>query len=181
MSPPKMPDLSTSTKHKYVKLGYQYLVNNFLTLLLIPILAYTALELFRMGPEEILNHLNSLNFNLLHILCSSFLIIFVSTVYFMSKPRTIYLVDYSCFKPPVTCRVPFATFMEHSRLNLIDSPKSVEFQMRILERSGLGEETCLPPAIHYIPPTPTMDAARSEAELVIFTAMDDLFKKTVFN
>ncbi|CDY42109.1 BnaA09g28510D [Brassica napus] len=178
MSPPKMPDLSTSTKHKYVKLGYQYLVNNFLTLLLIPILAYTALELFRMGPEEILNHLNSLNFNLLHILCSSFLIIFVSTVYFMSKPRTIYLVDYSCFKPPVTCRVPFATFMEHSRLNLIDSPKSVEFQMRILERSGLGEETCLPPAIHYIPPTPTMDAARSEAELVIFTAMDDLFKKT---
>ncbi|KAJ6982192.1 hypothetical protein NC653_025335 [Populus alba x Populus x berolinensis] len=36
--------------------------------------------------------------------------------------------------------------MEHSRLILKDNPKSVEFQMRILERSGLGEETCLPPA-----------------------------------
>ena len=99
----------------------------------------------------------------------------------MSKPRTIYLVDYACFKPPVSSRVPSATFIEHSRLNLIDSPKSVEFQLRILERSGLGEETCLPPASHYIPPKPTMEDARSEAELVIFSAMDSLLKKTRLN
>ncbi|KAK4346800.1 hypothetical protein RND71_033139 [Anisodus tanguticus] len=50
--------------------------------------------------------------------------------------------------------------------------------MRILERSGLGEETCLPPAIHYIPPTPTMETARNEAEVVIFYVIDDLMKKT---
>ncbi|CAE5963436.1 unnamed protein product [Arabidopsis arenosa] len=173
-----MPEFSSSVKLKYVKLGYQYLVNHFLSFLLIPIMAIVAVELLRMGPEEILNVWNSLQFDLVQVLCSSFFVIFISTVYFMSKPRTIYLVDYSCYKPPVTCRVPFATFMEHSRLNLKDNPKSVEFQMRILERSGLGEETCLPPAIHYIPPTPTMDAARSEAQMVIFTAMDDLFKKT---
>ena len=178
MSQAPMPDFSSSVKLKYVKLGYQYLVNHFLSLLLIPIMAIIAVELLRMGPEEILNVWNSLHFDIVQVLCSSFLVIFISTVYFMSKPRTIYLVDYSCYKPPVTCRVPFATFMEHSRLILKDSPKSVEFQMRILERSGLGEETCLPPAIHYIPPTPTMDEARSEAQMVIFTAMDDLFKKT---
>ncbi|KAL3510792.1 hypothetical protein ACH5RR_030193 [Cinchona calisaya] len=68
--------------------------------------------------------------------------------------------------------------MEHSRLILSTEPKSVEFQMRILERSGLGEETCLPPAIHYIPPAPSMESARKEAEMVIFSAMDTLFKKT---
>ncbi|KAG2253600.1 hypothetical protein Bca52824_083736 [Brassica carinata] len=168
-----MPKFTSS-----VKLGYQYLVNHFLSFLLIPIMAIIAVELFRMGPEEILNVWNTLHFDLVQVLCSSFLVIFISTVYFMSKSRTVYLVDYSCYKPPVTCRVPFATFMEHSRLILKDKPKSVEFQMRILERSGLGEETCLPPAIHYIPPTPTMDEARSEAQIVIFTAMDDLFKKT---
>ncbi|TQE07488.1 hypothetical protein C1H46_006808 [Malus baccata] len=61
--------------------------------------------------------------------------------------------------------------MEHSCLNLSDNPKSVEFQMRILERSGLGDETCLPPAIHYIPPNPTMEAARGEAELVKKTGL----------
>lgn len=137
-----------------------------------------SIELIRLGPDEIINLWNSLNINLVQILCSCFLVIFISTVYFMSKPRTIYLVDYACFKPPVTCRVPFATFMEHSRLILKNNPKSVEFQMRILERSGLGEETSLPPAIHYIPPKPTMESARGEAELVIFSAMDSLLNKT---
>ncbi|KAG4998603.1 hypothetical protein JHK84_029638 [Glycine max] len=176
--PPILPDFSNSVKLKYVKLGYQYLVNHILTLTLIPMMIAIFMEILRLGPEEILNLWHSLHLDLVQILCSAFLIIFIATVYFMSKPRTIYLVDYACFKPPVTCRVPFATFMEHSRLILKDNPKSVEFQMRILERSGLGEETCLPPAIHYIPPKPTMEAARGEAELVIFSAMDSLFNKT---
>ena len=179
--PPILPDFSNSVKLKYVKLGYQYLVNHILTLTLIPIMTGIFLEVLRLGPDEILNLWRSLHFDLVQILCSSFLIIFIATVYFMSKPRTIYLVDYACFKPPITCRVPFATFMEHSRLILKNNPKSVEFQMRILERSGLGEETCLPPAIHYIPPNPTMEAARGEAELVIFSAMASLFEKTGLN
>ncbi|KAE8690792.1 3-ketoacyl-CoA synthase 6 [Hibiscus syriacus] len=173
-----MPDLSISVKLKYVKLGYQYLVNHILTLTLVSIMVGVVVEVLRLGPDEIVNLWTSLHLDFVQILCSSFFIIFIATVYFMSKPRSIYLVDYACYKPPVTCRVPFATFMEHSRLILINNPKSVEFQMRILERSGLGEETCLPPAIHYIPPTPTMEAARGEAELVIFSAMDSLFEKT---
>lgn len=171
--PPKLPELSHS-----VKLGYQYLVNHILSLTLIPLSLSLSVHLIRMGPHELLSLYHSLQLDLLHILCSSFLVVFVLTLYFSSKPRTIFLVDYSCFKPPVTCRVPFATFMEHSRLILKNNPKSVDFQMRILERSGLGEETCLPPAIHYIPPKPTMEAARGEAELVIFSAMDSLFAKT---
>ncbi|XP_011007926.1 PREDICTED: 3-ketoacyl-CoA synthase 6 [Populus euphratica] len=176
--PPILPDFSNSVKIKYVKLGYQYLVNHILYLLLIPVMVGVLIEVLRLGPDEILSLWRSLHFDTVQILCSSFLVIFIATVYFMSKPRTIYLVDYACYKPPVTCRVPFSTFMEHSRLILKDNPKSVDFQMRVLERSGLGEETCLPPAIHYIPPKPTMEAARGEAELVIFSAMDSLFKKT---
>ncbi|KAE8720738.1 3-ketoacyl-CoA synthase 5 [Hibiscus syriacus] len=176
--PPIFTDFSASCNLKYVKLGYQYLVNHILALILVPVMVGVVVEVVRLGPEEIVNLWGSLHFDLVQVLCSSFVVIFVVTVYFMSKPRSIYLVDYSCYKPPVTCRVPFATFMEHSRLNLRNNPKSVEFQMRILERSGLGEETCLPPAIHYIPPTPTMEAARGEAELVIFSAMDSLFIKT---
>ncbi|KAG5236918.1 ECERIFERUM family protein [Salix suchowensis] len=161
--PPILPDFSSSVKLKYVKLGYQYLVNHILYLLMIPVMVGVVIEVLRLGPDEILSLWRSLHFDLVQILCSSFLIILIATVYFMSKPRTIYLVDYACYKPPVTCRVPFSTFMEHSRLILKDKPKSVEFQMRILERSGLGEETCLP---------------LGEAELVIFSVMDSLFKKT---
>ncbi|XP_052205623.1 3-ketoacyl-CoA synthase 6 [Diospyros lotus] len=176
--PQILPDFSNSVKLKYVKLGYQYLVNHILTFMLIPVMAGIVIEVLRLGPAEIVAIFRSLHFDLVQVLCSLFLIIFISTVYFKSKPRSIYLVDYACYKPPFTCRVPFATFMEHSRLILKDSPKSVDFQMRILERSGLGEETCLPPAIHYIPPTPTMEASRGEAETVIFSAIDQLMKKT---
>ncbi|XP_057957516.1 3-ketoacyl-CoA synthase 6-like isoform X2 [Malania oleifera] len=173
-----LPDFSNSVKLKYVKLGYQYLVNHILTFLLVPIMAAVAVELLRLGPDELLTIWRSLHFDHLQVLCSSFLVIFISTFYFMSKPRSIYLVDYACFKPSFTFRVPFATFMEHTRLIYENDPNSVEFQMRILERSGLGEETCLPPANHYIPPNPNMEAAREEAELVIFSAIDDLMKRT---
>ncbi|CAL4913307.1 unnamed protein product [Urochloa decumbens] len=162
---------------KYVKLGYQYLVNHFLTLLLVPVMAATALELARLGPGELLALWRSLDLDLVHILCSAFLVVFVGTVYVMSRPRPVYLVDYACYKPPASCRVPFATFMEHTRL-ISDDDKSVRFQTRILERSGLGEDTCLPPANHYIPPNPSMEASRAEAQLVIFSAIDDLVRRT---
>ncbi|KAL6007610.1 separase/separin [Asimina triloba] len=173
-----LPDFSSSVKLKYVKLGYQYLVNHFLTLLIVPIMAGVAVQLVRLGPEEILALWRSLNLDLVHILCSAFLVVFVSTVYFMSKPRPIYLVDYALYKPPVTCRVPFATFMEHASLIKTFTPKSVEFLTRILERSGLGEETCLPPSSHYLPPCPTMEASREEARQVMFSAVDALLEKT---
>ncbi|XP_071693922.1 3-ketoacyl-CoA synthase 6-like [Rutidosis leptorrhynchoides] len=178
MPPQILPDFSSSVKLKYVKLGYQYLVNHFLTFLFIPIIATIAVHLLHLGPDEIIATVKSLELDIVHIISSIFLILLISTVYFMSKPRSVYLVDYTCYKAPITCRVPFSTFMEHSRLNLKDNPKSVEFQMRILERSGLGEETSLPPAIHYIPPKPNMEAARAEAELVIFSAIDSLIETT---
>ncbi|KAI0494766.1 hypothetical protein KFK09_024909 [Dendrobium nobile] len=174
---PPLPEFKNSVKLKYVKLGYQYLVNHILTLLLIPIIAAVGLEVARMGPSEFLSLWRSLHLDLLEILCSAFIIVFVATVYFMSRPRPIYLLDYACFKPPMSCRVPFSTFMEHTRLICSDE-KSYQFQARILERSGLGEETCLPPANHYIPPSPNMEASRAEAKLVIFSAVDDLLART---
>lgn len=169
--------LAGSVKLKYVKLGYQYLVNHFLTLLLVPVMAATALELARLGPDELLTLWRSLHLDLVHILCSAFLVVFVATVYFMSRPRPVFLVDYCCYKPSPSFRVPFTTFMEHIKL-ISNNDKSLRFQTRILERSGLGEETCLPPANHYIPPNPSMEASRAEAQLVIFNAIDDLVRRT---
>ncbi|VAI08260.1 unnamed protein product [Triticum turgidum subsp. durum] len=166
-----------SVKLKYVKLGYQYLVNHFLTLLLVPVMAATAIELARLGPGELLTLWRSLDLDLVHILCSAFLVVFVATVYFMSRPRPVFLVDYCCYKPSPSFRVPFTTFMEHIKL-ISNNDKSLRFQTRILERSGLGEETCLPPANHYIPPNPSMEASRAEAQLVIFNAIDDLVRRT---
>lgn len=103
-------------------------------------------------------------------------VLLIITLYLKFKTKTVYLLDYACCKPPPYYRVPVPSYVEHSWL--IYDPKSVRFQMRILERAGLGDETCLPQAIHYIPPQPTLALAREEVHLVIFSAIDELLAKT---
>uniref|UniRef100_A0A0D6R3T6 3-ketoacyl-CoA synthase n=1 Tax=Araucaria cunninghamii TaxID=56994 RepID=A0A0D6R3T6_ARACU len=173
-----LPDFLLTVKLKYVRLGYQYLVQHLLTLLLLPLLVGVVLEVGRIGPVDLLVLWQTLESNMVHVMLCSGLLVCLGTVYFLSRPRAVYLVDYSCYRPPDSCRVPFATFMEHSRLFKYFDQKSLDFQMKILERSGLSEETSLPPALHYIPPSPTMAASRNEAQLVIFTVIDDLLSKT---
>ncbi|KAL4178873.1 hypothetical protein AMTRI_Chr13g84370 [Amborella trichopoda] len=139
----------SSVRLKYVKLGYQYLVNHLLSFLLVPIMAAAAIELLRTSPEEILRQCHSLQLGLVQILCSSLFI-----------------------------TVALSTILKHFRHMPFLDPKSTEFRLRILEGSGLGEMTCVPPALHYIPPDPSMANARAEAELVIFSEIDALFKRT---
>ncbi|KMZ56767.1 3-ketoacyl-CoA synthase [Zostera marina] len=110
-----------------------------------------------------------------------FTCLLTATYLLMSRPRPVFLVDFACFKPPAQFRVTFAGFVEHSKLSENFDDTSIEFQRRILERSGLGEETTLPPANHFIPPKQTMEAARAEVELVIFSAIDDLVERTGLN
>ncbi|KAF7827821.1 3-ketoacyl-CoA synthase 6 [Senna tora] len=125
---------------------------------------------------------NFLNNNILTLtLTILFLIIFIYTLYCLaSNPRAVFLVDFACFKPPAVCRVPSAAFEEHTALisGAGANPANVDFQMKVLQRSGLGEETCLPPAFLYIPPDTTLQASRAEAEMVIFSAIDSLLEKT---
>ncbi|XP_020584708.1 3-ketoacyl-CoA synthase 6-like [Phalaenopsis equestris] len=97
---------------------------------------------------------------------------------FRRRRPPVYLLDFSCFKPPQNYRVPYAAFAEHARFIL--GEETASFLIRVLEKSGLGEETALPVGAHYIEPTPvpTMSGSREEAELVIFSAVDDVLKKT---
>lgn len=94
------------------------------------------------------------------------------------KSRSVYLVDFSCLTPPSTLRVPLAHYIEH--LSLIDhfDKESVEFMTKALSTSGMGEETCLPPSLHYLPPNVHFQESLKEARMLLFSVMDDLFAKT---
>lgn len=141
---------------------------HFLTLCLIPCTAIIFKQASEMNYEDrqnlYLHLIRCINFASVMIFCGVFL--FGLTVYFMTRPRSVYLVDYACFRPPDHLRVKFHQFMEHSRLTGDFDESSLEFQRKILQRSGLGEETCVPDAMHRIPPAPSMSAAREEAEQV---------------
>ncbi|KAH6773606.1 3-ketoacyl-CoA synthase 9 [Perilla frutescens var. hirtella] len=49
---------------------------------------------------------------------------------------------------------------------------------KILERSGIGDETYVAEVIHSIPPQPSIQAAWEEAEQVMYDALDKLFYNT---
>lgn len=49
---------------------------------------------------------------------------------------------------------------------------------KIITSSGLGEETCLPPSLHYIPPATRHLDSIDEAHLLLFPVFDDLLFKT---
>ncbi|CAI9781227.1 unnamed protein product [Fraxinus pennsylvanica] len=55
---------------------------------------------------------------------------------------------------------------------------TLEFLEKLLDRSGLGDSTYGPPALLREPPEPCLEAARSEAEMVVFGAIDELLAKT---
>ncbi|KAK9137526.1 hypothetical protein Sjap_008120 [Stephania japonica] len=55
---------------------------------------------------------------------------------------------------------------------------NVQFQSKIIELSGLGQNTCLPPAVLRVPPNPNLTEGSIEMEIVIFGAIDELLAKT---
>ncbi|KAH9328356.1 hypothetical protein KI387_000464, partial [Taxus chinensis] len=81
-------------------------------------------------------------------------------------------------KPSDEFKVSKEYFMAISRKTGKFEEPSLEFQKRIMIRTGLGEETHLPKVIISSSPyCPTMKAAREEAETVMFGALDELFFK----
>ncbi|PAN13436.1 hypothetical protein PAHAL_2G336200 [Panicum hallii] len=88
------------------------------------------------------------------------------------------LVDFACLKPPRRLRIPVAGLLEHFRLIGCFDGGSVEFMTKVIEASGMGNETYFPPSLHYIPPAATHAGAVQEAHMLFFPTLDDLFAKT---
>ncbi|KAI4967617.1 hypothetical protein ZWY2020_020526 [Hordeum vulgare] len=148
---------------------YQQLVTNMAAIVSAAMFRVTEI----LGSEELLVGLCALR--PVHMSLAALALAAAAAVYLKLRPRPVYMVDYACFSPDPSFRVPFAAFKEHASTCLDE--RSVRFMARLLERSGLGEETCLPHAQHYIPPGCDLESSRAEAELVVFSAIDDLFAK----
>lgn len=177
----KLPNFKQSVRLKYVKLGYHYLISNFFYFMLVP------LVLSVLGSVHISTHsvhglvqlsLDMVKYNLVTVFMCTALLVFLGTLYFMSRPRKVYLVNFACYKPDPSRKVTRELFMDRTVKLGIFSQENMDFQKKILERSGLGQETYFPEALIKLPPNPCMAEARKEAELVMFGAIDELLAKT---
>lgn len=174
----RLPDFLQSVNLKYVKLGYHYVISHALVLFMAPLLLAVVMEIGRLGQDDMVQLWNHLQYNLVSVLVCSGALVFVGTLYFMSRPRPVYLVDFACYQPEEERKATMKTFMDCSKEAGKFDESSLEFQRKIIERSGLGQETYLPRAVISVPPNPCMKEARLEAEQVMFGALDELFAKT---
>ncbi|KAH7574169.1 hypothetical protein JRO89_XS03G0261400 [Xanthoceras sorbifolium] len=174
----KLPDFKQTVKLKYVKLGYHYLITHGMYLVLSPLVVVIAAQLTTFSIQDIHDLWNHLRFNLVSVLVCSTLLVFLSTLYFLTRPRPVYLVNFACYKSDDARMCTRQMFMERSWAAGTFTEENVEFQRKILERSGLGQSTYLPESVLKIPPNPCMAEARKEAEMVMFGAVDELFEKT---
>lgn len=172
------------------KNGDQLLINNKIQLLSFPLknkipsffqllnlLALLLLVMYSMRTVLIQkwNPLSTFHFFLLYSCLIFFLLI---KLYFLKYSSPVYLVDFSCLKPPNFCRVPFSTFLENASMFQAFDSESLTFMAKILSSSGQSEETYLPPALHYIPPKTHHQDSIKEVHMVLFPIMDDLLAKT---
>lgn len=177
----KLPNFKSSVRLKYVKLGYHYLISNAVYLLLVPLIL-TGLTTAHISARSVHDlaqfSLYLIKYNFITVFVCTALLVFLSTLYFMSRPRKVYLVNFSCYKPNPARKVSKELFMDRTENIGIFSQENVDFQKRILERAGLGQDTYFPEALIRVPPNPCMSEARNEAEMVMFGAIDELLGKT---
>ena len=157
---------------------YQLIVNNFLIVIAFPLVT-TILSGTWPGSGKILGW--PLALRPVHLFLATFVPAATVTIYLIHRPRDVYLVNYACFRPDSSWRMPLAKYIEHVRLVHFHDKNTSQFATRVLQRSGFGNETSVPPSFHYIPPLGGLDESRLEAKQVIFTTIDDLLAKTCIN
>ncbi|KAF4367039.1 3-ketoacyl-CoA synthase 10 [Cannabis sativa] len=179
----KLPDFVTSVNLKYVKLGYHHLINHGIYLVTIPLVVLVL-------SAEVGNTLTSreelwkkvwedARYDLATLLGFFALFVFTCSLYFMSRPRSIYLLDFACFRPNDNLKVTKEEFIEIARKSGKFEEESLLFQKKIVNSSGLGDETYIPKSVIMSSENAsTMKEGRAEASMVMFGALDELFEKT---
>ncbi|CAL4941278.1 unnamed protein product [Urochloa decumbens] len=173
----RLPDFARSVNLKYVRLGLRSgglpAASSWVPLALAPPLLPAAAHSL-VGVD--IDKLYSLDL----LTCAAWLVAaaLLLTVYFLKRPRAVYLVEFACYRPGDEHSISKDGFLEMTESTGFFNASALEFQTKITKRSGLGDRTYLPPGIQARPPRLSMSEARAEAEAVMFGCLDALFAST---
>lgn len=161
-----------------MKLIYQYSIKYFVYLILTPLILALSIHLSNCTLEDAFNLYNNLKRNPIPLIFFATLVIILSIIYYKIRPRDVYLVNFTAYKPSPSLMTTREYFMLFATKYGSFSEENLAFQKKILERSGLGDKTYFPEGVKRIPPDYSYAAASKEADTVIFGAVDDLLAKT---
>ena len=109
------------------------------------------------------------------------LVAFLATLFFACRRKApIYLIDFTCYCPPSSYRLPLAMFEENQLYDNMD-PDAVAFQCKIMAKSGFSEQTSISPSLAQIPKIKALSFALDEAETIMCSVIKDLFEKHNIN
>ncbi|KAK7246502.1 hypothetical protein RIF29_41371 [Crotalaria pallida] len=171
---PRLPDFLSSVNLKYVKLGYGYLINHRLYLLLAPLLiAALVAHIGKFTWEDLYD-----KYDLTEALFISGLLCLMLYFFIDSTPRSTYVLDFTCFRPPNEYKISKAEFIELAKKSGNFSDAAIEFQERVLKKSGIGNETYMPKAVFRPGYRTSLNNGREEVSMVMFGAINDLLAAT---
>ncbi|GBF95889.1 hypothetical protein Rsub_08480 [Raphidocelis subcapitata] len=96
----------------------------------------------------------------------------------LNPGRPVYLLDFAMALPPEDWKFPRRKFLLASACNPDFTKDDMEFQERIVFRSGLGDDTTCPPWLMGHPFFFDMAHARLEFEVTCFYAVEQLLNRT---
>ncbi|TXG72152.1 hypothetical protein EZV62_000731 [Acer yangbiense] len=173
-----LPNFFLSVRLKYVKLGYHYLISNAFYMFLVPLLVVVITHLSTLTVDNFIKLQENLKLSFVTTILCSVAFVFTSTIYLMSRPRKVYMVDFACYKPEPARLCTKEYFMDIVQRAGTFTEESIAFKKKILERSGCGQMTYGPEGLMQIPHRRSMSDARKETETVIVGAIDELLAKT---
>ncbi|KAK3006415.1 hypothetical protein RJ639_016681 [Escallonia herrerae] len=169
-----LPDFLSSVNLKYVRLGYGYLLSHGFYFVTAPVLVVVF--------GAAIGKLTWEDFGLRLDLANAFLLVGLSClvlyVHLHLTPRSTYLLDFACFRPPDHLKITKEEYIELARKSGKFNTKSIEFQQMVLKSSGIGDETYLPRIIFQPGYKITLRDGREEASMLIFGAVDDILATT---
>jgi len=171
-----------------VRQGYRFIdplaserVTNVITVLLAAFLLFQIIT----ARTQVMLFIQQLRPESVELAIVALLLLSVRVAYGLHKHRRVLCVDYVTYKAPSRFHTSTEKFLELSRQAGVFDDEQIEFQKKVLERSGLGDRTSFPDAMHRAEEIATsggntsvvlnMFNARLEAELVMFSSLDELF------
>ena len=97
----RLPDFLQSVNLKYVRLGYHYLISHGVYLATIPVIVLVCgAEVGSLSRDELWRKVwDEATYDLATVLAFLAVLAFTISVYIMSRPRPIYLIDFATYKP----------------------------------------------------------------------------------
>lgn len=119
-----------------------------------------------------------LTFNMVTFVATCLVLAVAAATYIFTRQRPVYLMHFTVYKPPAELKTSIKEFLHQTRRVGRFDKKSIEFQEKVVERAGLGDETYLPPCLLLQKPIISMDKARWEAEMVLYGTVETVLKAT---